>query len=79
LNTEYTPQNALANLANFVLKQEDAPCSAESHLNHAIFVLSEMSAGWRPKDEDICKVIRDAREHMAHYFDDAKKPWNIQD
>lgn len=66
---------ALANLTSYVLKLDDAPCSAQSHFDYAIFALSEMCGDWNPSDADAVKVIRDAREHMAHYFEKAKAPW----
>mgnify|MGYP003554381785 CR=1 FL=1 len=68
-------QVVLANLTSYVLKLVDAPCSAQSHFDHAIFALSEMCRDWNPSDADVVKVIRDAREHMAHYFEKAKAPW----
>lgn len=68
-------QVVLANLASYVLKLEDAPCSAQSHFDHAVFALSEMCGDWTPSDIEVVQVIRDAREHMAHYFERAKEPW----
>lgn len=66
---------ALIHITNFILKQEEAPCSAQSHLDYAVAVLSEASPEWSPKDEEIKKVILDAREHIALYHIWAKKPW----
>jgi len=66
---------ALVHLANFILKEEDAPCSAQSHLDYAVSVLSELVVDWDPRDEDIKRVILEAREHTAFYHQWAKKPW----
>ncbi len=68
-------QQALAHIANFCLKQDDAPCSAQSHLDYAIALLSEESGDWNPQDEEIRKIIVEAREHTAYYHAWAKKPW----
>ena len=74
-DTSENTQIILANLASYILKLEDAPCSAQSHLDHAIFILSEMCKDWTPLDNDVLTVIRDAREHMSTYFEDAKLEW----
>jgi hypothetical protein len=66
---------ALANVSEYVIKLDDAPASAQEHLDHAIFILSEMCREWQPSDADIMNVIMDAREHMAHYYELAKSPW----
>jgi hypothetical protein len=68
----------LANLALYVLKLEEAPCSAQSHFDHAMFALSEMCTDWKPSDSEVIKVIQEAREHMALYFEKAKTPWPNQ-
>lgn len=60
-------QQALAHIANFCLKQDDAPCSAQSHLDYAITLLSEESGDWNSQDEEIRKIIVEAREHIAYY------------
>lgn len=75
MTTNYTAQNALANLVNYLLKRDSAPISAESHLDYCIFVLSEMAQDWSPKDFEVVEAIKDSRFHMAHYFPDAKKDW----
>ncbi len=75
MTTNYTAQNALANLVNYMLKREDAPASAEAHLSHCVFVLSEMARDWKLRDEEVVKTIKDSRDHMAYYFPDAKKDW----
>ncbi len=68
-------QQALTHIANFCLKQEDAPCSAQSHLDYAIALLSQESGNWNPQDEEIRKIIVEAREHTAYYHAWAKEPW----
>ena len=66
---------ALSNLVNFVLKFDEAPASAQAHLDHAIFILSEMEPGMKAADEEVRQVVLDAREHMSYYFDQAKTDW----
>lgn len=77
--TKPTAQIILANLANYKLKLEDAPCSAESHFDYAIYILSELCADWNPSDQEIIQTIRDSREHMAFYHKQAKKIWPKHD
>jgi len=38
---KYFSMVILRDLVNYKLKLDDAPCSAETHLDHAIFLLSE--------------------------------------
>jgi|688.fasta_scaffold821981_1 hypothetical protein len=71
-----TIQHVLSNLVEFIIKFNEAPASAETHLDTAIFLLSEESGDWKPIDDPaILEVIRSSREHMAHYYEAAKKPW----
>lgn len=63
-------QQALVHICNFVAKENDAPCSAQSHLDYAIALLSQHSTEWRTSqtiDEEIKNIILDAREHIGLY------------
>lgn len=73
--TKSAAQIILANLANYIVKLDDAPCSAESHFDHAVFLLSEMCYDRKDWDDEIIAAIRDSREHMAFYHPAAKNPW----
>lgn len=57
-------KKALANLIECVLKMDDAPCSAETHLMTAISLLSGETS-WRPTDEEGLEVIDYANEMIT--------------
>lgn len=76
--TEKEIQLTLSNIVSYVLKKHDAPMSAESHLDHAIAVLSEYCHNWKPLDDSAEAVVKDAREHASYYFKWAEKPWPIK-
>jgi hypothetical protein len=71
---DYSDKAIFSNLMECILKQTDAPCSAQAHLDRVLFILSERCS-WVPTDPEVIRIVRDAREHMAHYFEEAKKPW----
>lgn len=65
----------LRDLVNYKLKLDDAPCSAETHLDHAIYLLSEQCSDLKNIDQEMIQVVADSREHMAFYHKEAKEPW----
>jgi len=65
----------LRDLVNYKLKLEDAPCSAETHFDRAIFLLSEHCATLKNIDAEMIAVVNSAREHMVFYHKEAKEPW----
>jgi hypothetical protein len=69
----------LANLANYVVKLDDAPCSAQSHFDYAIYMLSEICRDWQPSDKEIIEAIRDSRAHMSYFYPNAKNSWPTYD
>jgi hypothetical protein len=77
--TKPAAQIILANLANYIVKLDDAPCSAESHFDHAVFLLSEMCYDRKDWDAEIIAAIQDSREHMAFYHKEAENPWPSND
>lgn len=54
----------LKNILAYCLKKDDAPMSAQMHLDNAICALSE-ETDWRPEDPDALHLIAEARESMA--------------
>lgn len=77
--SKYLAMGILRDLVNFKLKFDDAPCSAETHLDHAIFLLSEQCADLKNIEEEIVQVVNDSREHMAFYHKEVKNPWPTND
>lgn len=58
----------LGNLVAFILKQDDAPASAQFHLDAAIDALYAHSS-WASTDEEKLEIVWSAIEHMNHYRD----------
>ena len=54
----------LSNLLSSILKEDDASCSASTHLNTAIAELSRQ-ADWESMDQDYKDLVIDAREEMS--------------
>lgn len=77
--TKPAAQIILANLVNYVLKRDDAPCSAQTHFDHAIYLLSEMCYDRKNWDSEAIAVVNSSREHMAFYHQNAKNPWPSND
>lgn len=78
MNSKLTDtQLALSAIVGFVLKQHDAPVSAESHLHHAIYLLSELCPHWdlSKSSDEFKNIVLDAREEMSKYFPAAHNPW----
>lgn len=69
----------LANLASYIVKLDDAPCSAQSHFDYAVFLLSEICSNWKPTDPEIIAAIQDSRAHMSYYYSSAKNSWPTYD
>jgi len=72
--SKYLAAAILRELANYKLKLDDAPCSAVSHFDHAVFLLSEECADLNIEDPEMIQTINDSREHMAFYYEEAKEP-----
>lgn len=73
--SKYLAMGILHDLVNYKLKLDDAPCSAETHLDHAIFLLSEQCSDLKNIDQEMIQVVTDSREHMAFYHKEAKELW----
>lgn len=73
--TKPTAEIILSNLANYIVKLDDAPCSAQSHFDYAVFLLSEMCYDRKDWDKEIIAAINDSRAHMSYYYEKAKNSW----
>ena len=54
--------DALRHCLSAQVKSGDAPCSASTHLNTAIALLSELVPNYNPKDEEMRSVLEGAIE-----------------
>lgn len=54
----------LGNILWFCAKNDDAPCSAEAHLDRAIVDLVSLCPDFKPPTDEIAEIITDAAEHM---------------
>jgi len=58
-------RSALGNILSFCVKQDDAPCSASTHLDTAICLLVEMCPDYDSHDDEKNEVIYDAIENIS--------------
>lgn len=49
-------------------KADDAPCSAESHLDRALVLLRSLLPDWQPENPENRARLIDAEAHMQHYL-----------
>ena len=54
----------LSNIIAYILKQEDAPCSASTHLNTAIYLLSKETPEWVTFNHTAKEIIEEAIEEL---------------
>ncbi len=54
------------NLLSAIAKMQDAPMSAQTHLDFVIDKLAKATT-WRPDDPELRQIIDDATEHMKHH------------
>ena len=53
----------LSNLMSFILKQDDAPCSAEAHLYSALIEVLKLNPGYYTDDPEKLAILNDVREY----------------
>lgn len=63
----------LSNILSAVVKREDAPCSANTHMNMAICYLLELLPDWTTDNEQFMTIIGDAGFELGIYKKIAKK------
>lgn len=54
----------LANVATYIDKRDRNPISAQSHLDYAVWMLSELCPTWTQWDIDIVRIITEARSRF---------------
>ena len=58
-------ESILNNIVSAVLKREDSPMSAETHLDCAIADLKALCPDWKPHSKEEADVVGSAEEHMS--------------
>ncbi len=60
-------RHILSDILNYLIKLEDAPASAQTHMDHVIFMLSR-KYDIDSFDDDEKEILKSAREHMSYYY-----------